>query len=239
MAALGITALAREAAAEVGLELPSAIATATTPAATQARALLQVTAEEIIDKVDLQALTVEATFTSVATEEQISDIYSTWTDLARILPETMMDRTAVRRVIGAVNNQQWAAQKAAIANPADFYWRLRGNALQFLGTPSADHTIAFDYMSTDWLKSSDGLSTYDRIQADSNIPRIPGALLKLGFQWRLLHAKGYEYAEKFRAYEARLMRLKARDKPKQTLSLASRPEPLGGPYIPDSSWDIE
>lgn len=169
-----------------------------------------------------QALVREATFTTVATEDQgaLEDIIGAGNSYRHILNETIWNRTTRQPVYGPRKPSFWQGFKAlTFAGPYPEY-RIRGGHLLFLPTPAAGDACAFEYVTKNWLVSADGLSQRSNVSVDDDVPLLDDEILQDGLEWRWRKSKGLDYGEDFNAYEARVIDALARDGTKPRLSLS-------------------
>ena len=235
---MSLLTLVQDAADRLGVVRPSSVIGSADQQVRQLLALAQQEGKELARRYAWQVLTKEKTFSATATETQSSVIP---TDFDRFLPETFYNRTKTRYVQGPLNPQEWQDYKAQTTNILFDAFRLRGDSLLMAPTPTASETYAFEYVSTYWCTSTGGTTgTQAAWAADTDVGILPEELMILGVVWRFLRAKGLDYAEAFRSYEADLMRRKAWDGGKRSVNMGtardySRPR---RPTFPDSSWNL-
>lgn len=184
-----LLSLVRDVCAEVGLPRPSAVIAATDPTM---RALLSHAQEEGQALARLgpwQKLRKEKTFTSLAQETQTSMVA---TDLARFVDGTFWNRTRRRPFIGPVSPQDWQRMKATVALANTDMFTMRGGDILMTPTPTAGHTFAYEYVSTQWCESSGGTdqSTW---AADTDVGLLDERLMKLGIIWRFKKQRGLAF----------------------------------------------
>lgn len=169
-----------------------------------------------------QALIREATFTTVAIEDQgaVDTIIGAANAFRHILNETIWNRTQMQPIYGPRAASSWQGLKAqSFAGPYPEY-RIRGGHLLFLPAPAAGDTCAFEYASKNWLQSSDGTEQRSRATNDEDVPVLDDEIILAGLKWRWRQSKGLDFGQDFEKYEARVIDALARDGTKATLSLS-------------------
>lgn len=155
-----------------------------------------------------QALTRQQEFTTVSGEEQTGAIPD---DLSYFLNNTTFNRTTRLTLIGPITPQLWQAIKAQPQlNRVYLAWRQRNN--EYIVTPNAtaDQTVAFEYVTTEWAEAANG-TPQDEFLADNDTTLLSEELFILGVSWRFLSAKGLDYAEDYRTYQTQLQMMQAVD----------------------------
>lgn len=218
------------------LSVPSSIIGITDDAVVQYVGMVNKTLEDMTRRFQWQALCAEATFTTVAAESQ-GDIRTIAPNLVRILNETIWNRTLQLPVYGPLTAKQWQALKATNAASPTNRYRIRGNLLLFTPTPTAGQTCAFEYQTNLAVYDADdatGKATYTK---DSDTLLIDEVCFAAGFEWNWKAAKGLDYAEDFRRYEAFIVDAKAADgtAPRIDLAVSSFPA-TPGIFIPAGNW---
>lgn len=235
---LNVLEIAQAAAAEIGVSQPAYLVSATADFPTQLRSLMRLVARDLMRRHHWQALTKEGNFTTVATEEQIANMRTTYPDMLRIIPKTVFNRTQSRPLWGSRNPQSWSAAKGAIVtSPAEYHYRIRRNKFYILGTPTAGESVYFEYVSKNWLENADGDSEYSEFAADTDVPLLDDYALVLGLKWRFLRANGIEYGEAFREYERHVEELIGSDTPAEIMSMTPTPVfDLSSGYVPEAGF---
>lgn len=165
----------------LGLTVSTTVAGSTDDTAVQLLALLNQAGEELAEVYPWQALQNEATFTTVATEEQgsISDIAP---GFFYLLNQTIWNRSLRRPVFGALNPEEWQLLKASSVTGPFQQFRLRGDKLRFIPAPPAGQTCAFEYITKNWV-GSNAAATY---AMDATL----AAITALGYNSRLALSNG-------------------------------------------------
>jgi hypothetical protein len=217
----------------VGVPAPSSVVNNADVTVQQMLALAIEEGRELSDRFNWQVLTKEGTFTTLAQEDQglVTAIAS---DFARIVNDTMYDRTDRRPVYGPVTPQDWQQIKGSVSTSVQHTFRVRGGKILFDPAPPAGHAIHFEYVSKNWVTDDQ-----DTFTADSDTSLIDEELITLGLVWRFREAKGFDYSEAFRKYEIRLANAIARDGGKAVLDLSNgRFGRVRPSLVPDGNWGL-
>lgn len=135
----------------IGITAPTSFASSPDPQIMQLIALANEEGQELAARYPWQSLTVEKTFSSVAAEIQGTVAALAGTDFKYIFNSIMWDRTLLRPVLGPLLPAQWQELKARnITGPWSQY-RIRGGNILFIPIPTAGDTIAFEYVSKNWI----------------------------------------------------------------------------------------
>lgn len=164
---------------------------------------------ELSARADWQVLTKEKTFLTVAQQIQTSSLDS---DFGHYCIDTMFNRSAIRKVAGPLTPAEWQAEKAfpiyTAINPA---FRIRGNNLLFTPNPTAGQTVAYEFVSLNWVLAVDGTTYKPAFTADDDTTLLNEPIMTDGVVWRFKSAKGFDCSEEFQEYEARVATLIAQD----------------------------
>lgn len=235
---MSLLTLVQDAADRLGIVRPSLVVGSADQQVRQLLGLAQEEGKELARRHPWQGITKEKTFTAAATETQTGVIPS---DFDRIVNGTFFNRTLKRRVEGPLNAPEWQNYKASTTTVLFDAYRIRGDVMLLAPTPTAGDSYAFEYVSTFWCTTaSSSTPTLAAFEADTDIGLINEEIMTLGVVWRFLKAKGLDYSEPFRSYEAQLLLMAGRDGGHRTVSLARsydfrRPRV---PSFPDGSWNV-
>lgn len=222
---MNLLAIVRAACAELTLPQPSAVIGSTDTTAVQLLALANNEGRALSRRYGWQAITREATFTTVAAESQgsLASIVGASQSLRYIVNDTIWNRTTGEPVLGPRTGQTWQAYKAQTFTSPLAEYRLRGDALLFLPAPAAGQTCAFEYVSRYWCTDATGTTHRDAFASDTDVPLVSDELMLLGVLWRWRKAKGFDYAEELAEYERQAADAMARDGTKSKIDLAGPP----------------
>jgi len=201
-------------------------------------ALLNEEGQELAARHEWTALQTEATYTTLAQEDQ-GLMETIAPGLGYIINDTIWNRSLRRPVYGPKTPQGWQQNKAFAINGPWSNFRVQGGHLRMYPTPAAGQTCVFEYTTRNWCTSADGATGYEEFANDTNIPRLEWILLTLGTIWRWKKLKGFEYAEDFNTYERRVMDAMGKDGSKDWLNLSNtKYDIFPGIVVPSGSWNV-
>lgn len=184
-----------------------------------------------------QSLTDEWTFITTGTDAQTNTPIPP--DFRDFIPDTFFNRTTVREVTGPITSRQWQMFKARPA-AGNLYLAYRERAGTFLLTgggataPPAGQTIAYEYISAYWAKSSANVAKA-MFTSDDDGTFLDEELLTLDIKWRWLSAKGLDYAEDMATAEREISKALGSDGGAGTLNAGGPATiyPYDRPNIPE------
>lgn len=229
--------IVQDAASRMGFVQPTAGIGSTDSTALQLVGLAKQEVAELARAYPWQNLTLEKTFTSVATEEQTGAIPD---GFDRFLPSTFFNRDTQRIVVGPLTPTEWQDLKGRASVAVYDAFRQRGNALLLMPVPTAGQTYAFEYITKYAVTDSSGATPQATFTSDDDLTLLDEELVTLGLVWRFLRAKGLDYAEAFRSYEMQKKQAMARDGGQRgaNMSKATHMRNPRYPAFPDASWDV-
>src|SRR5262245_21629113 len=136
---------------------------------------------ELMRRHDWQALTVERTFTSLATVAQTGAIPADYDRL--VYNAEVWDRSRHLKFAGPTPSRVWQDLQTNLTGGIVGWWRLLGGELNIFPAQPAGNTLAFEYISRNWALSS-GSVARAAFQEDTDTARIPEHLITLGIMWR-------------------------------------------------------
>lgn len=182
------------------ITVPASVYGSSDPQVAQIYALLEEEITELSGRGSWQALTLEATHTTVATESQ-GAITTIASDGFRYIKNgTIWDRTENLPVI-VIDDEDWQAEKGFSSTSPRYRARIRSGNLIVTPTPTAGNTWAFEYVTWNAILDTDGSTRKQYFTADTDTFLLPEAIVTMGLRWRWKKEKGFEYAEDFRSYE--------------------------------------
>lgn len=188
-----------------------------------------------------QRNTFETVFTSTAAEDQGDIMTLCPYGFEEILWETFFDRTQRLPLFGGVNPAEWQARKAFNITGPLYNFRLRQNRLLFTPALPADHSIAFEYYGSFFVKNNTGSgATYRQYwAADTDTCTLGDTLPLQWLAWKWSAKKGFDYAEDFMTYEKSVAVKLARDNRPKAVNLSSSTRELRpGIFVPEGNWNI-
>lgn len=233
---MSLLTIISEVCGRLSLTIPTAVVGSTDAQVIQLLTLTNKAGHDLGQAYNWQALTEQQTFVTTATTIQAAAIPA---DFDRFIPNSFFNRTTMRPIIGPVTPQQW---QWLIAQPAysTVYLMFRERQGQFLvgpptTPPAAGQTIAFEYVSAYWAKSSGGTPQLNMV-ADTDTTYLDERLLADFVVWLFLRAKGMSYAEEMDTYQRNLDQQMARDGGSTQLSLTPRPVNMDRANLPDGNF---
>ncbi len=217
----------------LSLPKPSVVAVSSDRQVVQLMALANEEGASLARRHPWQALVEEQSFATVAAPAQTAALPA---DFDRFVPNSVFNRSTRRAMTGPVTPRQWQWIQAQPAY-ASAYLAFRERTGQFLITPTppAGQTIAYEYLSRNWCRSSGG-AAQAAYGADDDVALLDESLIGLGVRWRFLRAKGLDYAEEMASYERELEQAMARDGGATALMIAPRRSASDRANIPDGSF---
>lgn len=103
---------------------------------------------------------------------------------------------------GPVNEEDLLRLKALPVSVQPSCWRLINNNVEFFPVLAAGEVATFVYAQAPWILDQDGVTRKLEWTADTDTSVITERLVRLGTIWMWKRAKGLDYAEEFRSYEA-------------------------------------
>ena len=228
----------QDASDRLGIVRPSSVIGSSDQQVRQLLSLAQQEGKELAKRHNWQSITKEKTITATATETQTGAIPS---DFDRFLNGTFFNRTAKRYVEGPLSPEEWARYKASTTTVLFDAFRVRGDAILMAPTPTASDSYVYEYVSTWWVATAAASTTPAQASwlADTDVGILSEELMTLGVVWRFLKAKGLDYAEPFRSYEAQVMLAMTRDGGKRSVYMGKgRLSGPRSPTWPDGSWSL-
>jgi hypothetical protein len=187
--------ICQEAASELGLRQPDVISGSTDLTAQILFRLANQVGKHLMGYHDWQALIVEQSWTSLATQEQTDALPPADYDRLIYNPE-FWNATSNQRFVGPTPQRYWRQlSNGVITAGAPGYWRLIGNQLHILPVMTAGQTIEFEYISKRWARSGDG-DEQSAFMADTDTTLLDEELFVLEMVWRFRKSRGFgQYAE--------------------------------------------
>lgn len=222
------------------LTVPTTVSGSTDQGVLQAMALLEEDGNDLAQRYFWQALTREASHTSLAAEDQGAIATIADDGFRFIVNDTIWDRSTRLPVCGPVDGRNWQALKALVATGPRYRYRIRGGQLLVNPAAVAGESWYFEYLSKNWISDAEGANYYARFNADTNIILLPDDLCLQGLRWRWKKEKGFDYAEDFRTYELQAKQAMGHDGGKTTINMDT--DTWGGPkagiFVSPGSWTL-
>jgi hypothetical protein len=234
-----VLSVVRAVCGRVGVTRPSVVVTSTDSLVIQLFELLKEGAEALSKQGSpsgWQTLQREHMFVTVAQQVQTNTPIAA--DFRRFAPDSAFNRTTNRKVNGPLTPQQYQQLQVWPQLTAP-YLMFRERESEFIidPVPPAGETIAYEYISSYWAKSSANVAKAE-FTADDDGTYLDEELLKLDLRWRWKEAKGLDYAEDMATFERQLSLALGDDGGSGALNQGGPTvvEPLWRYNIPDGSW---
>lgn len=240
--ALTLKELVQETCARTGVKRPSVVATATDSQTIQWLGLLHETLEELaIETRPLSFLLKEFTYPLLGQEDQGSLETVCGEPVRYILNDILWNRTLRLPVFGPLGASRWQEYKAyGITGPTSEY-RIRGDRLLMIPSPTAGHTLAGEFVRRRMVVATGGtVPTKERFTVDTDFSIVPDELLIASLRWRWKREKGLPYAEDKNRYNGMLAGCVLRDGTKRTMSLEGHNDHTyvkPAIVVPNGSWN--
>lgn len=227
-----VLSLCQDAATEVKLSIPSAvIGISNDPDAVLLKRALVKTCRQLQDY-GWQNILREKTFTTVAAETQTDTPLPT--DFLSFVDATIYNRTTRERVFGPLSADEWQSQKAVAATWSYDSFRIRGNAWLMAPTPTAGHTIAYEYVTSSLGTDVTGATPRTTFSVDTDLTYWDDELVILGISMNVLDIDGNDYAERSMQFQRRLAKMLSLDGGARIISPYSKTDKIPmAPRVPD------
>lgn len=217
----------------LSIPVPSTVVASTDNQVLQLFELANEEGAELSSIGDWQVLREQYTFTTTADPEQTAAVPDDW---QRFIANSFFNRTTRRSVIGPITPQQWQAiQAQPQLNRVFLAFIQRHGKFLITPTPAAGETIAYEYVSKNWAKTSDG-TPIPYFVSDSDETYLDEWLFVLGLRWRFLKSKGLDYAEDFRTYQSQRTQVLAWDGGNGQINTTGDGQFLLSPNLPVGSF---
>lgn len=224
-----------------GLPPPNAVVGSLDHQIVQLLALLNEALEDVVDRWDWQELQREASFFTVAGEDQGAIAAIAPEGFLRIFNETIFNRTLRLPIFGPVDKESWQALKALPTTGPYNKYRIRQGRLLFNPAATAGHACAFEYQSS-WCVVATGQTgpTKPTFTHDNDTCVFDDKLVLAALTWKWLSVKGLDYAEEFRRYEELGVNAAGTNTPKRRVNLAeSCGQMTPGIWVSSGSWPLD
>lgn len=236
---MSLLTMVQNATDALGIPRPSAVVGSSDQQIKQILSIANIAGKSLARKYRWSGLVKEFTHTTTAAEDQGAVTSVIGSDFDYLISSTVYNRSLQDFIGGPLSPRQWQMLKSsAVTGPyPDF--RIRGGKFLMIPTPQASKTLAGEYYSKNWCQSSSGTGQA-AWAADADTGVLSEDLMELGLVWRWLRAKGFDYSEEFRTYEAEVNQAYGRDGGgRRTQSLDVRLEsPITDVSVPAGSWDL-
>lgn len=229
---MSLLTMIQDVTAELSLTRPTAVIASTDPQMLLLVRLANNEGRALAGRHNWQALTTEASFTTVAQASQTSSIPS---DFDRLIPETMFNRTTNRRVHGPIDVSEWQEIQSSLVTRVNPAFRIRGGVILITPNPTAGQSVYYEYISKNWCQSSGG-TAQAAWAVDSDTGKLNEYLMTLGIIWRFRATSGLDISAQLADYERAVTDAILRDGSKRSISLSAGQYNRipGSPAMPDT-----
>lgn len=231
----------KEMCGNLGLVKPNTAVSSTDLQVIQLLSLLNEDGSKLARRYEWQALTGEATFTTVATTSQgtLVTIIGATANVRKIIDETIWNRTTGTIVLGPIPPEEWQGRLAiTTAGPYPEY-RIRAGTLYFDPVPAAGESCYFEYVSNNWATDAAGTAPKSRFTLDDDLPLFDDEVLLAGLKWRWREAKGLDFQQAFDDCEELITAAMDNDKTARRIKLDNMMRDwCRYPGVPYGSWSL-
>lgn len=207
---MSLLTICQDAADEVGINKPSAIAgVASNEDARKLFRLANKIGNRLMKNFVWKELTEEQTYTAVAGSEQTSILPS---DFDRFVPETMWDRTNDIHIVGPIKAVEWQGYQAVSNTSVARKFYHRGSSIYMASDMDGGESLAFEYVTKNWAEDSSG-TDQAKFEADTDTAKLDEELITLGVVYEYLKSKGLPTGEARHDYIKYFRTLRGNDKP--------------------------
>jgi hypothetical protein len=235
MASKTLLDIIKQVSGELALNVPTAILTSSGDRTVdQMKALVVAACDELADLHDWQRLTKTHVITTVAGQAA----YNMPEDCLRVINNTQFDRTNSRSLSGNSTNQSWAVQGNTTPGAATSF-RIVGDKLVLFPVPSsAASTIAFDYITRNYVWDVGLSQLKPEFTTDSDKTVYHDRLLVNLVKLKFLQEEGMNTQAATENYNTALASAMGSDTPAPTINLAgpSRDWLVGANNLASTGW---
>lgn len=214
------------AASECGLTAVADPFASSDPAFVQLVSICTTAGQELLGLHDWQKMTKEHSFvTTTAVEANLPD------DFGYMIDQTQWDRTAGFPLGGPLSPQNWAYREGSLVGDSTIYvcFRIQEGVMKMLPDPmTAGKTIAFEYISRNWVLAVDGTTYKDEVTAADDTVLYESIVMIKFLKLRFLEAKGFDTTAATDQFGNVFMQWTGRDISAPVLNMAGR---RGYPYL--------
>lgn len=234
----------KPAARRAGLATPSVAASSTDGNIVQMVEFANEEAQELAARHPWQAIRKEASFTTLAAEDQgsvkgICLAANPQYPFQSIVNETIWNRTQLRPIFGPKSPAEWQQLKAQFVQGPWYQYIIRGDHILFTPVATAGQSCYFEYISTTNATDSTGTIGKSAMTLDTDLCLLEERLITLGVVWRFQQAKGLDYTMSYEKYDSAVLDAMSKDGGKPTLNLKGyNTSVYPGTLVPAGNWTI-
>ena len=209
--------VAQSAALRIGIDVPSALVSATDRTNLELREIMQEAAERIVRSHDWQVLKVQATVNGDGTTTD----FALPTDYLRMPKDTQVWSTRWDRPLLQVTVEDDLRLAVREYDLVQGTWTIIAGSLRFRPALATGEDAYFIYISDTFVSPASGADT-NRFSLDDDEFRLNPRLLELGMIWEWRNRKGLEYTDDLDIYNAALSEAISDDKGARIITQSSR-----------------
>ena len=216
---MSLLTIAKNVSFDVGIDAPTTIINNDDDDARRLLRHIKATGTMLMREYPWQALRREATFNTVASENQgsIADLVAD-NDVDRIIPNTLYNRATQREAYGQTSAMDYAFDKARQFQMIYDQFVIRGGNLLLNPVPAAGNTFAFEYVSNAWIYS--GSTRKKDFTADSDEIYLDEELVTMGAVARFKKSIGADWQADEVQFMRELEKRKGADTPQGRIQMA-------------------
>jgi hypothetical protein len=235
---MNLLQIVQSACKRLSLPSPNSVIGSSDTTVIQLLELLTEEGRELARRYPWQALQNEATYTTLAADDQ-GAVETIAPGLNYIINDTIWNRTLRRPVFGPQTPQAWQQQKAFAINGPWSCYRIRGGHIIEYPDPLAGQNCYFEYVSRYFATDSSGANPAESFAADTDLVLLGDHLMALGLIWRFKATHGFDFQADFQKYETTFLDAAARDGGKDFLNLTNTKYDIWpGVIVPAGSWNL-
>lgn len=225
-----------------GLDRPSVVMASGDDTIRQIRALANEVLTDITGRGKAWGmLKKEATFNTVASEQQdlITNIAAA--GFKKIIPDTMYNRTTKLPIQGPIGSAEFQAKEALPSSSPYLKYTIRADGYLYIQpAPPLGHVIYFEYESDYAVKASAGSTYKKRFTLDNDVFLLNSDLLFLGLNAKYRREKGLSYAQEQQDYEFLLNQEMGNDVTARETNIGGTrlDTPVPGFLVPAGNWRL-
>jgi hypothetical protein len=230
--------IVRTVAVRFGVPSPTIAASSPDLQIQQIVAFVNEEGQELAARYPWQALRNEATFTTLAAEDQGALSTIAGSGFQSIVNETIWNRSQRRPIFGPKSPAEWQQLKAQFVQGPWYQYIIRGNHILFTPIATAGQSCYFEWMTANWAQSAIGAGK-STMTADDDVSILEERLITLGTIWRFQQAKGLTFDASFAKYEGAVADAMAKDGGKARLNLKGyNTDVYPGTLVPAGNWTL-
>lgn len=241
---MSLLTVVQAACRRLAIPVPDAVVSSTNSQVMQLWQLANQEGSELSERYDWSALVRQASFATVAAEDQPSSVPAAF---GHYIIDSMWNRTTKRKCFGPLTSADWQQVLSypiyTSINPVFRLVQPAGTIdgyVKMIPTPPAGQEVYYEYAMKYWAVEQGGSApTKADYEADTDFCAIDEKLVTRGVIWRFLEAKGFDYGEEYSKYEADVARAQAQDgggKPRLNLVGGLGVQDIWPANIPIGNW---